>query len=209
LDESFKTALTCRLRLELVAHFCICSRLRNCHMSHCSPSSESCAGKRKLTREPLAELASPKVSRRSLDYHTSPATKRLTSAHGAPSSSSKRRSSMQRCEASGAPDTPSKSGLPTDPSASKAETKSSATPKQRLAVMIKRRLREQARRTQAALSADKARRRHFHEVPGRFEADHLLRIRADVGFDMMCEALARRDEAAGTGREVTPRELFK
>lgn len=61
----------------------------------------------------------------------------------------------------------------------------------------------------AALAEDKKRSHAFHEVPGRFEADRLLRIRADVSFQMMCEQINAADVAPGRKPQEIPREEVK
>jgi hypothetical protein len=70
------------------------------------------------------------------------------------------------------------------------------TMRTKLATRMKLLRQERAARMQAALDADKARRRHYHEVPGRFEADRLMAIRADVSFQLMMEGIAAREAAA-------------
>jgi hypothetical protein len=66
----------------------------------------------------------------------------------------------------------------------------------KLATRMKLLRQERAARMQAALDADKARRRLYHEVPGCFEDDRLMAIRADVSFQLMMEGIAAREAAA-------------
>ncbi|KAE9335707.1 hypothetical protein PF008_g13362 [Phytophthora fragariae] len=65
-----------------------------------------------------------------------------------------------------------------------------------LATRMKLLRQERAARMQAALDADKARRLRYHEVPGRFEADRLMAIRADVSFQLLMESIAAREAVA-------------
>ncbi|KAJ8564180.1 hypothetical protein ON010_g7167 [Phytophthora cinnamomi] len=76
------------------------------------------------------------------------------------------------------------------------EDREPSTPRERYLKRAQETRRERARRTVAALAAEKKRRREFHEVKGRFYADHLMKIRSDVSFDMMCENISAIDRAA-------------
>ncbi|KAG7383581.1 hypothetical protein PHYPSEUDO_003562 [Phytophthora pseudosyringae] len=165
------------------------------------------------TRKPLGEafprLASPKPSRRKVESHTSPVNKCLGSVKGPTASSSMQSFSALRSQAVDVIAPPSNHENTRESADPAAGTKPAATKREHLAVCIRSQQRERAHRMQADLTAHNARRRRFHELPGNFEADRLMRIRADVSFEIMCEALAKRDKAAGIKHEDVPRDLFK